>query len=388
VKIAYCDCFSGISGDMFLASLIDAGLPLEHLKASVEQLHLPDAYTLESSETHKKEMRATLFRVATDVTQSHPRHLAEIRALIGDSDLSSAVKEKSMAVFDLLARAEARVHGVAVEEVHFHEVGAVDSIVDIVGAAIGLDYLGIERLYASALPDGSGQIRTQHGVLPLPAPATLEVAHLAGIPLRPVRADSELVTPTGAAILGALATFEQPAMRLTAMGVGAGQRDLDWPNIMRLLIGESSEGSGDMILMETNIDDMNPQIYDHVMGRLFAAGALDVYLTPVHMKKNRPGIVLAVIARRSEEQQLAHLILEETSTLGLRVQPVRRYEAQRTVRTVSTAYGDVPLKLKIIDGVVVQAAPEYDVCVRLADAHHVPFARVYAAALAAARAME
>ena len=384
MRIAYCDCFSGISGDMFLAALLDAGMPLTELQQGIAMLHLPEKVELTLKETHKGPLRASQLQVQVGPGEHH-RHPTDIRELIEGSDLSARVKHDSQKVFDLLAQAEARVHGVPADEIHFHEVGATDSIVDIVGAALGLEYLGIDRLYASPLPYGSGQVKTQHGVLPLPAPATLEIARLVHIPLLPMDASHELVTPTGAAILGALATFEQPSLIVTGLGVGAGKRDLAWPNVLRLMVGEVAAGDGSPhILIETNIDDMNPQLYGYVMNRLFEAGALDVYMTPVYMKKNRPGTVLAVIARQSDEQRLARLILEETTTLGLRVQPMRRYEAERRMTTVSTAYGDVPLKLKILGGAIVQAVPEYDACVRLAGERQVALSAVYGAAMLAA----
>ena len=386
MKVAFCDCFSGISGDMFLASLVDAGVPLAHLQQQFALLALTESYTLVATETHKGVLRACRVDVQIEESSvSRHRHLSDIVDMITASALSYRVKKDSCAIFQLLAEAEARVHGEPIEHVHFHEVGAVDSIVDIVGAAIGLEYLGIEQLYSSPLPYGSGHVQSQHGLLPLPAPATLQVAQLAHIPLAPMAIDVELVTPTGAAITGALATFERPPLVVTGLGVGAGKRDLPWPNIMRLIVGETSPaGNRQMVLIETNIDDMNPQIYGYVMNRLFEAGARDVYLTPIYMKKNRPGTMLSVLALREDEPRLARLILEETSTLGMRVQPVERYEAQRKMTTVTTEFGDIPVKMKILDDVIVQATPEYDVCVQLATQHAVPLARVHSAATLAA----
>jgi hypothetical protein len=250
----------------------------------------------------------------------------------------------------------------------------------VTGAVLGLEALGIERLYASPLPFGSGTINSDHGLLPLPAPATLEVLRLAQAQLVPSPAQVELVTPTGAAILATLATFERPNLIVTGVGVGAGKRDLPWPNLMRLIVGETpASGASDMVQIETNIDDMNPQVFGHVMEKLFAAGALDVYLTPIYMKKNRPATLLGVIARRQDEARLAELILRETTTLGLRVQPIQRYEAQREFRQVQTPYGSLSVKLKIINGQVIQAMPEYDECVRLANEKGLSLAEIYAA---------
>jgi uncharacterized protein (TIGR00299 family) protein len=243
------------------------------------------------------------------------------------------VKENSGRIFTLLAEAEAQVHGESIEQVHFYEVGALDSIVDITGAVIGLEALGIEQLFASPLPYGSGEIKSEHGLLPLPAPATLEVLRLVKAPLTPSTADVELVTPTGTAILGTLAIFERPTLAITEVGVGAGKRDLPWPNLMRLIIGKTPEiTTPEMVQIETNIDDMNPQFYGYLMEKLFAAGARDVYLTPIQIKKNRPGTLLGVIAYRHDEAALAELILRETTTLGLRVLPISRHEAHREFR--------------------------------------------------------
>jgi len=448
MKIAYCDCFSGISGDMFLGALIDAGLPLETLTAELARLRLPEAYQISATTVQKGAISACLVQIEIDeVIQAHqhtavpgttgesgtsadaradpkPNHehdhaheheqghshaheqghshapdhnhaqpsahqrsLRDIAELIADSTLSVQVKSTSLAIFNRLAAAEGKIHGQPAEEVHFHEVGAVDSILDIVGAAVGLEALGIERLYASALPLGSGKVRSQHGLLPLPAPATLELMRQAQIPVVPSPAQKELVTPTGAAILATLATFEQPAMRIAGLGTGAGKRDMPWPNILRLVIGEAggAAGHGELVLMETNIDDMTAQGFGQVMGRLFAAGALDVYFTPIFMKKNRPATMLSVITPRLHEPTLAKILLEETTTFGMRVQPIGRYEAQREMRAVQTPYGRVDVKLKILDGQVRQAVPEYEICLQLAEQTGVAFLEVYQAALAAGR---
>lgn len=380
MKIAYADCFSGISGDMFLASLIDAGLPLETLQDNIEKLNLPEKVELRLTETHKGALRAADVEVIVPHSHHH-RHLSDILDILSSSTLSDRVKQAASQVFTLLAEAEARVHGEPIEQIHFHEVGALDSIVDVTGAVIGLDALGIERLYASSLPYGSGTIESAHGQLPLPAPATLEVLRLARAPLSPSTANVELVTPTGAAILGALATFERPDILVASVGVGAGKRDMPWPNVMRLMIGETPEREPfEMVQLETNIDDMNPQFYGHIMEKLFAAGARDVYLTPIQMKKNRPATLLGVIAYRRDEAALAEIILRETTTLGLRVFPIRRYEAQREFRQVQTAYGSLTVKQKILDGKVIQTVPEYDECARLANEHGVSLAEIYQSA--------
>lgn len=385
MKYAYCDCFSGISGDMFLGALIDAGLPVETLREHLLGLGLHEPVEVRVEEVRKGAMRACSADVIVGESHHH-RHLSDIVQLIDRSDLSERVKRTSLAIFQTLAEAEARVHGTEIEHVHFHEVGGLDSIVDIVGAAVGLEVLGVDRLYASAVPFSGGQVQTQHGTLPVPAPATLEILSKAHAIMTPSQAQVELVTPTGAAILATLATFERPNLVVTGVGVGAGKRELPWPNIFRLILGESTaEAEYPLVLIETNIDDMNPQIFGHVMSRLFTAGALDVYMTPIYMKKNRPATLLGVVARRQDEQALARLILAETSTLGMRVQPVYRYTAEREIQKVMTPYGEVPVKLKLLDGRPIQAMPEYDACAQIATEKNLPLAEVYSAALLAGR---
>jgi uncharacterized protein (TIGR00299 family) protein len=368
---------------MFLGALVDAGLPVETLREQLEKLHLPEPLEIQVADVHKGAMRACAVDVIAGESHHH-RHLSDIQEMIEDSDLSAQVKQTSLAVFQKLAEAEARVHGTQIEQVHFHEVGALDSIADIIGVAVGLEALGIERLYASALPFGEGQVQTQHGVLPVPAPATLEILSKAHAPLAPSPAKVELVTPTGAAILATLATFERPNLVVTGVGIGAGKRDLPWPNIMRLIVGESApEADFPLVLIETNIDDMNPQLFGNVMNRLLAAGALDVYLTPIYMKKNRPATLMGIVAKREDETRLAQLVLRETSTLGMRVQPVNRYTAKREFASVDTPYGSVPVKVKWLDDRPIQAMPEYDACLKLAEEKQVPLMVVYQAAQAA-----
>lgn len=380
MKIAYADCFSGVSGDMFLAALLDAGLPLEGLQEGIAKLNLPEPVELRLTETHKGALRASNLEVIVPHSHHH-RHLSDILGILSASQLSEPIKQTAGRIFTLLAEAESRVHGEPVEHVHFHEVGALDSIIDVTGAVIGLEALGVERLYASPLPYGAGTIESAHGLLPLPAPATLEVLRLAQAPLTPSSAQVELVTPTGAAILGTLATFSRPEIVLTGVGVGAGKRDLNWPNLMRLMIGETPAGETfEMVQLETNIDDMNPQFYGHIMEKLFSAGAQDVFLTPIQMKKNRPGTLLGVIAFRRDEAALAELLLRETTTLGLRVQPIRRYEAQRSFSHIRTAFGDLTVKQKILNDQVIQSVPEYEDCVRLAKENNVSLAEIYKSA--------
>ncbi len=379
MSLLYCDCFSGISGDMFLGALLDAGLPLDALDEQLAGLSLPGFGGVAAEKVLKGALQATQIHFhLTEPLQAQPeRHLHEITGLIQTSRLSEAVKTHSLAIFTLLAEAEAKVHGISVEHVHFHEVGALDSILDIVGAAVGLEYFNVQQVYASALPYASGAVDTRHGRLPLPAPATLELLRRSHAPLVPAGAEVELVTPTGAAILAHSALFEQPAMTVRLIGMGAGQRDLPWPNVLRLLVGEDSPEAGQHVEIETNIDDMNPQLLGHLMGELFQAGALDVYFTPIFMKKNRPATKVSVIARLTDEHALSQALLRQTTTLGVRVKTVHRHEAARELRKVETPYGEAVVKLKILDGKVVGAAPEYDNCVALASQSGVPVAQVY-----------
>lgn len=389
MTILYCDCFSGISGDMFLGALLDAGLPVEHLSDQFKRLNLPEFQGVAAEKVHKGGLAATLLKLDINEQQEehdhHHRYLGDIRNLIESNNLSESVKQTSLNIFQNLAEAEAKVHGTSIEEVHFHEVGAVDSILDIVGAAVGLEYFNIQSVFSSALPLGAGQVSTQHGLLPLPAPATLELIRMAQAPVIASKATVELVTPTGAAILASLATFHQPDMNLKQVGMGAGRRDLEWPNVLRVLIGDQAEDSGTHLEIETNIDDMNPQIYGHVMAKLFQAGALDVYFTPIFMKKNRPATRLSVIARKEDELTICNLLLRETSTLGVRVKPIWRHEAEREMRTIETCYGQVLVKIKILDGETMQATPEFDACVRLAEQAGVPVTSVLQEAAAISR---
>ena len=381
--IAYLDLPSGISGDMFLGCLVDAGWPVAALEATIAQLGLPaGTWTLEQKTVMRGPLRATLVDVRAVVGDAH-RHLHHIRAIIEQSSLPVPIQEQALAVFTRLAAAEANVHGSSIEEVHFHEVGAIDAIIDIVGVCAGLAALGVERLYASGAPLGEGWTNSAHGRIPLPAPATLALLTAVNAPTRPAPGPGELVTPTGAALLAELATFYQPRMKLQRIGIGAGQKEFAWPNVARLWLGEPVD-EGQLIQIETNIDDMNPELYAAVSEQLFAGGALDVWMTPIQMKKGRPALLLSVLAPASREQVLAEILLQETTTLGLRVHTVHRHEAQRDFVTVETRYGAVPIKRKWLHNRVVGMKPEYDACLRLAEQQQVPVRVVYEAAVAVA----
>jgi uncharacterized protein (TIGR00299 family) protein len=385
MKIAYVDAFSGISGDMTVGALLHLGVSLETLRAELAKLPLA-GYRLSQGERRLSGIRATKFDVEVDEPLSE-RSFRAIVHMLRESDLLPQVKDTAVRIFTVLAEAEGRVHGIAAEAVHFHEVGAVDSIVDIVGTAVGLHALGIEKVYASTLPMGRGFVPSRHGVLPIPAPATVEL--LKGWPVRLEDGGAEMVTPTGAAIIAALAHPGSLAhVQLTAVGYGAGGRTLpDRPNVLRVLLGNEQETLREeqLLVLETNIDDLNPELYEHVMERLFAAGARDVCLIPLQMKKNRPGIMLWLLGEITDSEKLSAIIFTETSTLGIRSYAVTRTALPRESREVATAYGAVRVKLAHGPDGRVQVAPEYDDCKRVAQERDIPLKMVYEAAVYAAR---
>jgi hypothetical protein len=384
--IAYLDMPSGISGDMFLGCLVDAGWPLSSLQGIIRSLHLPeDACSVTAERVMRGPLQATLVQVR-GTESAHHRHLSDVVAILEQADLPGAVRSRAVATFTRLAEAEAAVHGMPVEAVHFHEVGAIDAIVDVVGTVAGLHDLGVARLYASPAPLGHGWAQTQHGRIPLPAPATLALLAAAGAPTRPAPGPGELVTPTGAALLAELATFSQPPLRLSRIGSGAGQKSFDWPNVARLWLGSPIEG-GSIVQMDTNIDDMNPELYPEVVQRLLDAGALDVWTTPIQMKKARPATQLSVLCPAAREADLADLLLRESTTLGVRVHPVHRHEAERSVATVETAYGPIQVKVKWLHGRAIGVKPEYEQCAARAREHGVSVIEVQAAAQAAAHGL-
>jgi pyridinium-3,5-bisthiocarboxylic acid mononucleotide nickel chelatase len=385
MKIAYFDAFSGLSGDMTVGALLHLGVSLEALRAELAKLPL-SGYQLNQGERVQSGIRATKFNVEVREPLGE-RSFRAITRLLQESTLIPQVKETALRIFTILAEAEGRVHGVAPEAVHFHEVGAVDSIVDIVGAAFGLHALGIEKVYASALPMGKGFVPSRHGVLPIPGPATVEL--LKGWPVRLEDGDAELVTPTGAAIIAAVAQHDPvPQLQLAAVGYGAGERTLpDRPNLLRVLVGNTGETPREeqLLVLETNIDDLNPELYEHVMERLFTAGARDVFLAPIHMKKNRPGVLLSVLGETADRDKLSTILFTETSTLGVRSYPVARVALRRESREVVTAYGSVRVKLAHGPDGRINVAPEYEDCRRLAREKEVPLKLVYEAAVRSAR---
>jgi len=388
MRLAYFDCFSGISGNMVLGALLDAGLKLDALREALAGLGI-SGYEIKAKRVQKRQIACTLVDVETREVGVE-RHLSDILNIIGESTLSEEVKEKAGAIFTRLAEAEAKVHGVSVEEVHFHEVGGVDAIVDIVGSVVGLKLLGIEEVYSSPLHLGRGFVECAHGTLPVPSPATLELVK--GVPVYGWDIEAELVTPTGAAIITTLAKGfgSPPPMHVEQVGCGAGHRELPIPNLLRLLIATSPQQPGEgleedsVLLLETNIDDMNPEFYEHVMDRLFQRGALDVFLTPIQMKRNRPAVMLSVIVGQGEVDGVLGVIFEETTTLGVRMQEVRRKKLERESILVNTCYGPIRVKVARLGSVIKNVSPEYEECRRIAEQWGVPLKVVYEEARRAA----
>ncbi len=385
-QIGYLDLPSGLSGDMFLSCLLDAGWPLEKLQEVVRQLNLPETCHVVAEQVMRGPLRATLATVHTPKSQQH-RHLHHVVKIIEAATLSDSVKQKAIAVFGRLADAEARVHGTTREKIHFHEVGALDAIIDITATCAGLEALKITRLHASAPAVGQGWVNTEHGRMPVPAPATAELLAAAGAPLGNSPGEGELLTPTAAALLAELADFSRPAMRLERVAVGAGQKQFAWPNIARLMLGAISPTGEHVIQLECNLDDMNPQYLPPLLENLLTAGALDVWLTDVRMKKGRPGWILGVLCATELEQKLTQLLMEQSSTLGVRGWPVHRHEASRRMEPVQTAFGEVAVKCKYWQGKLIGAHPEFEQCRKLAEAQGTGAWDVYQAAQAAAAAL-
>ena len=380
MKLAYFDCFSGISGDMTLGALVDAGVPVEQLRAELRGLDVP-GWEISAEKMWKNGMSATHVSVKTEDTHTH-RSLTTNQGIFEKSKLAEPVKERASAIFRKLGEAEASVHDVPIEKIHFHEVGAIDAIVDIVGACIGFSALGIEKFACSALNVGGGTAKMAHGVLPVPAPATAKL--LMGKPTYSNGVLKELVTPTGAAIVATLCDWfgPQPAMAVASIGYGAGTTDLEGqPNVMRLMIGEAVQknewGAEESIrVLEANLDDMNPQIYGYFLEKALAAGALDVFATPVQMKKNRPGMLITVLCQAADEGKFQEMLFAETTTLGVRSTLAQRRILPREWVKVSTRFGEVRMKVARVNGQVRQASPEFEDCRKLAEEKNVPLQQV------------
>ena len=379
--LAYFDCFSGISGDMTLGALIDLGVSVDWLQNELSRLPVR-GYQLSTRPVMRSGIQST--GVSVDIQDAgDSRNYKKIRLLLEDCVLSDGVKSTSLAVFERLARAEADIHGCALEEVHFHEVGGVDAIVDIVGTALCLEKLGITEVISSPLPLGSGFVDCQHGKLPVPAPATIEI--LKDVPVYGTEVKSELVTPTGAAIITSLAQHysRMPDMQVLKTGYGAGQRELpDRPNLLRIMVGTLLDWtaglpSDQIMVVETCIDDMNPEFFGFIMERLFGDGALDVYWLPVYMKKNRPATLVQVLCEEASLDRLVHRLLSETTTIGVRYYKAARKRLVREQVTIQTSFGEVQVKrVKEVDGSE-RLVPEYDVCRAIALKRNLPLRLVY-----------
>ena len=382
MRIAYFDCFAGASGDMILGAMLDAGLELAHLKQELAKLGLSH-YDIDKAAVVKNGISGSqaLVNVEEDHHHHHHRHLADITGIIASSDLNPVVKEKSIRIFNRLAEAEAKVHQTTVDHIHFHEVGAMDAIIDVVGAVIGLTALDIDAIHCSPLHVGSGTVDCAHGTLPVPAPATAELVR--GRPIYSTGVDGELLTPTGAAILTTLAsTFGPlPAMTVDRIGHGAGTADRSIANMLRLFIGTTSQPEHNFqaeqtATIETTIDDMNPQVYDYLMERVLSLGALDIFYSAVQMKKNRRGTLVTILCRPEMVPALAEFLFRETTTIGLRWRLDNRYTLKRDFTAVKTAFGEITCKTAALGDAVINVTPEYDDCKRAALAHNVPLKTV------------
>ena len=375
MMIAYVDIISGISGDMFLASLIDAGFSLNKLKKELDKLGLD--FEIEIKKEEDVIEATNLFIYSEDRKR---RDLKDIVKIIDDSSLNEDVKKKAKGLFMKLAKAEAKVHGISIDKVHFHEIGAVDTIVDIVGSLIALKGLGIEKLYSSPVLLGRGKIECRHGILPAPAPATLEL--LKGKPIVFTSVPTEITTPTGAVLLS-MAEFSYPEMDVARIGYGKGKKKLDMPNLLRIVIGKEIDEEG-IYVIETNIDDMNPEIYPYIIDKLLKAGALDAFIMPVIMKKGRVGILLKLLAPHNKMEEVKKILFEETTTFGLRYYKAKRDKLERKIVPIKTKYGEVKVKIGYY-GNKVSIAPEYEDCRKVAMEKGVPLKEIYEEAKKRAR---
>ncbi len=383
-KIIYLDCYSGISGDMFLGALLDAGLSLPLLSEQLSSLPL-SGYSLKMEKVCKYGITGTSFQVLTEEENSHFRNINHINDIVSASDLPGPVIKRCKSVFHKLAVAESSIHGVTVEEVHFHEIGALDSIIDIVGSVTALHLMGVDDVICSPLPLGRGLIEIQHGKVPLPAPATAALLAERGVPVYGVDTQGELVTPTGAALVTSLAEDfgEIPRVSLESVGYGAGKKDYGIPNFLRVMIGSVVETGltyrEKVDIIEANIDDLNPEITGYVMEKLFEEGALDVFFTPVQMKKNRPAVKLTVLSPPGKAELFMDTIFRETSTLGCRIMDAQKVMLPRCIEEVDTPWG--PVRIKIVNnnnsGVFLNFSPEYEDCLAIARREGIPLREVY-----------
>ena len=375
MRVAHFDCFSGLSGDMILGACIDAGVDVGVIRAALDSLAL--SIKLEVEKVKKKGIAATKANIIVADEKKH-RHLPDIERIISGGNLSDKQRELALSIFRRVAEAEAKVHGIAIEKVHFHEVGALDSIADIVGSAVALTELNVDTFTSRPVPTGSGFVNCDHGLMPVPAPATAEL--LRDVPLSASTIEKEMTTPTGAAIVTTMATKYQANFmgKIETIGYGAGNHDFAMqPNVLRLIIGDDDAEAGDRVtLLETNIDDMTPEILAYTAETLMRAGALDVYITPIIMKKGRPGVMLSVITAIEDSESLESILFQETGTFGIRKQNIDRVKLSRTMRDIQTPWGPIQVKHGTQNGCAIQT-PEYEQCARIAREHNVPLKDVY-----------
>jgi len=382
MTILYYDCFAGISGDMNLGAMVDLGVPPDHLEAELAKLNL-EGYSLKISKGEKKGISGTKVDVEL-IAEKHSHHhrgFSDIKNLIDGSALENKIKENSIRIFKKLAEAEAKIHNKTIDEIHFHEVGAVDSIVDIVGAAICFHYLDPDKIMASSVEVGGGFVKCEHGTFPVPAPATAEL--LAGAPIKSGAVKSETTTPTGAAILASFVDefTDTYQFQINKIAYGLGNKEFDIPNVLRVFLAEAEDASSSQThmatILECNIDDMNPEIYGYVMEMLFENGAHDVFITPIIMKKSRPGSKLSVLCSRDKEELLTEILLTHTTSLGIRKHEVEKTLLKRETYRLKTKYGEVTIKAAIYKGEKLKSKPEYEECIRIAREQGIPVHKVY-----------
>lgn len=384
MRIAYFDCFSGISGDMFVGALLDAGLKIEILEKELNKLNL-SGYQLEVNKVLKKGISASQFKVKIQ-EKGVERRFKDILNILEESKLDEEIKNEVKKIFFKIAEAESKIHQEDIEKIHFHEIGGLDSIIDISSAVIGIKALEIKEIYSSPLPLGKGFVKCAHGILPLPAPATLEL--LKNIPTYSGGMESEMVTPTGAAIISTLTKDfgERPLMKIEKIGYGAGEREFSIPNLLRVSIGEKILSDRDLmdgyvhdeaLLIETNIDDMNPEFYDYIMDKLFSQGALDVFLTPIQMKKNRPAHMFSIIVYEQNLKEILKVLFSESTTLGVRIKEVKRLKLTQQNFIAETKYGKIKVKVGIFKEDIKTIAPEYQDCQKIAQQYQVPLKEIY-----------
>ena len=384
MKIAYFDCFSGISGDMTVGALLDAGLKIETLEKELKKLGL-SGYQLEVNKVVKKGISATKFNVKIK-EEGVERRFKDILTILGNSKLDEGIKKETKKIFFNIAQAESKIHQKDIDKIHFHEIGGLDSIIDITSAVIGIKTLGIEEIHSSALPVGKGFVKCAHGVIPVPAPATLEL--LKNVPTYSGGIESEMITPTGAAIISTLTKSfrKRPLMKIEKIGYGAGEKEFTIPNLLRVSIGEKIAKDEDFkddyirdeaVLIETNIDDINPEFYDYIVEKLFSQGVLDVFLTPIQMKKNRPAHMLSIIVYEQNLKEILEVLFSESTSLGIRIREIKRLRLTQQNFIAETKYGKIKVKVGMFKGEIKNIAPEYEDCKKIAKQHQIPLKEVY-----------